>query len=430
LVEDYYEEFERVYDDRYQQQYGPWRPVIGEVLRKYLECGDLHRGFARLGCGGCRYQAILAYSCKCRLFCPSCQQKRVLLFAEWLDTHILEPVSHAQYVFTIPKLLRPIFKFHRRELGLLCQSAWQALREMFQEVASDPSARPGVVLAVQSYGDRLNLHPHVHAIASRGVWSSNGSFEPVPALDSRSLMLLFRHQVLKNLLACGRIGQATLDILDRFHHPGFSAYEGSGVADTDSHARERLASYIIHPAFSLARLHYDRDADIVTYDPPPSSRSNPSPMLADRFSPLDALAALTAFIPEKGQQLVRYCGYYSNKARGQRRKRQQNAAGITPVAASRLEPQADEFRRHCKRAWARLIRKVWAADPLACPKCGGRLRIIGFIDNPSVIEKILRHLKLWDTPERPPPPRRSTTLEPDADFLAWEVAIRLLDGID
>jgi hypothetical protein len=91
--------------------------------------------------------------------CPSCHQKRVLLFAEWLDTHILEPVSHAQYVFTIPKLLRPIFKYHRRELGLLCKSAWQALREMFQEVSSDSSALPGVVLSVQSYGDRLNLHP-------------------------------------------------------------------------------------------------------------------------------------------------------------------------------------------------------------------------------------------------------------------------------
>ncbi len=52
LVEDYYQEFERVCDDRYQQQYGPWRPVIGEVMRKYLDCGGLHRGFARLGCGG------------------------------------------------------------------------------------------------------------------------------------------------------------------------------------------------------------------------------------------------------------------------------------------------------------------------------------------------------------------------------------------
>jgi len=300
LVEDYYEEFERVYDERYQQQYGPWRSVIGEVMRKYLECGDLHRGFARLACGRCRYQTILAYSCKCRLFCPSCQQKRVLLFAEWLDTHILEQVSHAQYVFTIPKLLRPIFKYHRRDLGLLCKSAWQALREMFQEVASDPSAVPGVVITVQSYGDHLNLHPHIHALASRGVWSSDGSFEPIPALDALQLMLLFRHHVLQNLLACARIGQATLDILDRFHHPGFSAYEGEGVAAGDSAARERLASYLVHAPFSLARLNYDRDAGIVTYEARASSRSKLPAPAPQRFSPLDALAALTAHIPEKG----------------------------------------------------------------------------------------------------------------------------------
>lgn len=70
-------------------------------------------------------------------------------------------------------------------------------------------------------------------------------------------MLLFRHHVLKNLLACGRIGQATLDIPDRFHHPGFSAYKGTPVADTDN------------------------DAGIVTYDPPSSSRSIPSPMPAE-----------------------------------------------------------------------------------------------------------------------------------------------------
>jgi len=49
--------------------------------------------------------------------------------------------------------------FIRRDLGLLCKSAWQALREMFQEVASDLSAVPGVVICVQSYGVRLNLHP-------------------------------------------------------------------------------------------------------------------------------------------------------------------------------------------------------------------------------------------------------------------------------
>jgi len=99
------------------------------------------------------------------------------------------------------------------------------------------------------------------------------------------------------------------------------------------------------------------------------------------FTPLDALAALTAFIPEKGLQLARYYGFYSNKARGQRRR--QDAPALNPMAASCPDaPQDDDFRRFCRRAWARLIRKVYLADPLTCPKCGGRLRILSFIDNP------------------------------------------------
>src|SRR2546422_405662 len=110
-----------------------------------------------------------------------------------------EQVNHAQYVFTIPKLLRPIFKYPPRDLGPL--PAWQALREMFQQLASDPSSLPGVVISVQSYGDSLNLRLHIHALASRAVWSSDGNFEPIPTLDGRQLMLLFRHHVLKNLLA-------------------------------------------------------------------------------------------------------------------------------------------------------------------------------------------------------------------------------------
>jgi hypothetical protein len=47
------------------------------------------------------------------------------------------------------------------------------------------------------------------------------------------------------------MSQATLDILDRFHHLGLSAYEGAGVAAAGS-ARERLASNVIHTPFSLS----------------------------------------------------------------------------------------------------------------------------------------------------------------------------------
>ena len=40
---------------------------------------------------------------------------------------------------------------------------------------------------------------------------------------------------------------------------------------------------------------------------------------------------------------------------------------------------------------------------MTCPKCGGHLRMLSFIENPSVIERIL-HLKLCNPPESPHPP--------------------------
>jgi hypothetical protein len=100
------------------------------------------------------------------------------------------------------------------------------------------------------------------------------------------------------------------------------------------------------------------------------------------------------------------------------------------VTSGAAAAQDDDFRRFCRRTWARLIRKVYLADPLTCPKCGGRLRILSFIDDPSVIDKILRHLKLWNPPEHPPPPRPSTTLEADPEYLDWAAIARQFDGTD
>jgi len=53
-----------------------------------------------------------------------------------------------------------------------------------------------------------------------------------------------------------------------------------------------------------------------------------------------------------------------------------------------------------------LIKRVYEIDPLACPRCGGRMNVIAFIEPPQrdVIEKILRHCGLWHpvTPRAPP----------------------------
>jgi len=44
----HFDEFERVYDERYAAKYGFWRPIIRHAVQAYLKCGDLREGFARV----------------------------------------------------------------------------------------------------------------------------------------------------------------------------------------------------------------------------------------------------------------------------------------------------------------------------------------------------------------------------------------------
>lgn len=52
-------------------------------------------------------------------------------------------------------------------------------------------------------------------------------------------------------------------------------------------------------------------------------------------------------------------------------------------------------RRIPSKKWRELIKKVWEADPLLCPCCKKEMRIVALIDDQAVIERILRHLGLW-----------------------------------
>jgi len=45
------------------------------------------------------------------------------------------------------------------------------------------------------------------------------------------------------------------------------------------------------------------------------------------------------------------------------------------------------------RSWASLMERTFGLDVLACPRCGGRLRLIALIEEAAVIGRILRHLR-------------------------------------
>ena len=62
----------------------------------------------------------------------------------------------------------------------------------------------------------------------------------------------------------------------------------------------------------------------------------------------------------------------------------------------------DEVSFVPSRGWAEMVRKVYKVDPLICPKCGDRMRIIAFITDYSVVDRIIHHLKLTFFAERPP----------------------------
>ncbi|MDR1088373.1 MAG: transposase zinc-binding domain-containing protein [Coriobacteriales bacterium] len=53
LVDDYFETLERVWAERYLERYGFWRAHFMRVIWDYLDCGNLHNGFARIRCADC-----------------------------------------------------------------------------------------------------------------------------------------------------------------------------------------------------------------------------------------------------------------------------------------------------------------------------------------------------------------------------------------
>ena len=94
--------------------------------------------------------------------------------------------------------------------------------------------------------------------------------------------------------------------------------------------------------------------------------------------------------------------------RGQRDKQAVEEAKATGNAVEVINVSEHKPRRIPSAKWRKLIKKVWEADPLLCPKCSREMRIVALIDDRKVIARILRHLGLWSqgvriSPARAPP---------------------------
>ena len=48
---------------------------VDKAMKAYIGCGQLPNGFARFRCKDCRKDVLVAFSCKVRGLCPSCDGK-------------------------------------------------------------------------------------------------------------------------------------------------------------------------------------------------------------------------------------------------------------------------------------------------------------------------------------------------------------------
>jgi len=172
-----------------------------------------------------------------------------------------------------------------------------------------------------------------------------------------------------------------------WRHTGFNVH--SRVRAQTKPEAERVGKYMVRPVLALDRLLFLEREGKVGY------RHGPNGAELETMDYLELIARVTSHIPDKGQVMVRYYGLYANAHRGKVRK-----ASLVPAALGMIE---EELPRVPSKGWAEMIRKVYEVDPLVCPRCGGRMRVVAFLTEYAVVDRIIRHLRLTFAAEKPPP---------------------------
>jgi hypothetical protein len=154
-----------------------------------------------------------------------------------------------------------------------------------------------------------------------------------------------------------------VQVLYSWKHSGFNVHAGEPVPPEAKADLEDLAQYILRNPFSVEKMTLESPTDMVIYRSRLNAKINRN---FEVFTATDFLAAITQHIPDKGAQMVRYYGWYSNKLRGVRHR------GLPPELVPHhpgLSPPPP-IKLPSKR-WRDLILRVWRVDRLRCPSSLG-----------------------------------------------------------
>ncbi len=382
LVQEHLETFLALADD----PTGAGLPgYVERDFRKYLDCGILARGFARARCKDCGHDYLIAFSCKARGACPSCNIRRMVEIAAHLVDHVIPPVPVRQWVLSLPKRLRGFL--HRdpalagRVLRILLEEAERELR------CQCPGAGAAAVVFPHRFGASLNAHYHFHACHIEGLYEAEGEgvhFHAAAELSDATIGQVqerVRRRVLKAFVRWGLLeADARDERLGWQHGGGFSLDASVRIEAHDREGLERLLRYCARPPLAAGRLQWvDARHERLRYQLPKPMADGSVELI---LPALELLERLSAFIPPPRIHRHRYFGVLAPNAPLRPAvtalASQPSVADADPAtatlplneeagAASKPSPSDEKPRRPAVYLWAMLLARIYELFPQVCP---------------------------------------------------------------
>ncbi|MDH4263909.1 MAG: transposase [Spirochaetia bacterium] len=154
----------------YSKKYGtPW--PVRKVINRVLKCRTEALGGFRWVCK-CGYEKTVYRSCRSRS-CPQCGEVELKKFIDKKMEKVF-PGDHFHMIFTIPRELNKFWLFNTRKMGnILFDTAKKTILK-FCDDEKYLGAKPGIMMALHTWGQNLSLHPHIHALVTAGGINKKG----------------------------------------------------------------------------------------------------------------------------------------------------------------------------------------------------------------------------------------------------------------
>ncbi|MBK9522268.1 MAG: transposase [Rhodocyclaceae bacterium] len=302
---------------------------VERTFRRYLECGILAHGFARAYCDTCQHDLLIAYSCKGRGVCPSCNTRRMVETAAHFVDHVFPPVPVRQWVLAVPKRLRYFLQtdaaLQGAVLRIFLSEVERALRQHSGGRAA--TARIGAVAFIHRFGSSLNAHVHFHCCVMDGVFEPSANADDLDTEDApiatfhaayqldalaiQAVQTRTRKRILRTFVRRGLIDQADAKEMAQWEHGGgFSVDASVCIEGNDRAGLERLLRYCARPPFALEHLH-QHDAEHVVYHNPKPHQGGSRELV---LTPLELIDKIGAVIPPPRTHGHRYYGVLAPNA--------------------------------------------------------------------------------------------------------------------